>query len=429
MDVSTGDTSAGRRPFLTGGLAALAAALSVTLYLSAGATSAYLAADDFQWLQSGQTFDWRSLSPGGRDHFYRPVTSLWFASAARLCGESAPCLHGLNIALHGVNVLIVFALVLMLSRSRGLACVVAMMFGVLPAYTQAIVWVSAVTALLATFGVLVSLVCQVHAWRAPTPARRRAFTLAAIAAGGFAVFAHEAAATLPILSAILAGTFAPRPIGWRPLAAGLTLVIAVFALTAYLANRENYVFREGHYAIGPHMLPHLADYLVSLWVGPHVGWAYVLTLVALGAAALAGPLARTGILWMVVSLLPYVGFTWGNVSRYAYLPAVGMAMTLGAVAIAAIGASRARTTRIMATAIAALAIARFALFTLKGVSGDSRAFEPIRDYVHHVQSLGKTPTNGVLEVPAPTSEHVDPRYFEPMFRWLYGDPHLTVVVR
>ena len=407
-------------------LAILAAGVAAAIYLFAGTLSAFLIADDFQWLFGADTFSWSTLTPGSRNHFFRPTTSLWFAGAATVCGTSAPCFHGLNVGVHALNVALLFGLVRLLGHPRLIAFAAAVTFGVMPAFVPAVMWVSAVTGLLAACGVTLALCLQVASWRRPQLARF--FDVAAVVVFAVAVFAHEGAAMLPALS-WLVHRMAPAGRRWRTLGIGFAIVLAGFAWAAVTANRDNYVFRDGHYAPGVHMLQSALDYVVSIWVGPHVLWAYILSIPLLIALAVSHRLARFGVLWVLITLIPFVGFTWGNVGRYSYLPSMGFAVALAGALAAALTRVSSRGARVAMVLLAVVVVMRFATFTYKGARGDLTNFEPTRVYLQELQNRGVRPVNGVVEVPRPASPLVDPQYLEPMLRWLYRDPSLQVIVR
>jgi hypothetical protein len=248
------------------------------------------------------------------------------------------------------------------------------------------------------------------------------------------VFAHEAAATLPMLAALMVwqlGSPQARR-DWRWPGLGYAAVLVIFAAAALSANRDNYVFRDGHYAIGVHMVENAADYLVSLWMGPHVGWAYLVTAGIVAALAAMPGLTRFGAVWMLVVIVPYLGFTWANAGRYTYLPAMGFGLALGGALGAAFDAARdgrRRWQSRLAIVIAVIVAARFAVFTLGGARGDLASFEPARQYIAGVKAGGAQPVDGVLTVPAPVDPLVDVRYVEVMLRWAYRQPLLEVVVR
>jgi hypothetical protein len=295
------------------------------------------------------------------------------------------------------------------------------------------VWVSASTGLLATAWCLTALWCQSRSWSAGD--RARLWEIAAVLAFACAVSCHEAAAVLPLMALIWHRAAAPRTIRFRLLAAGFGLVFVLFAIVTVVANRQNYVFTEGHYGVGLHAVPNALDYIVSLWVGPHVVWGYAATVLGLLALLRIDRSSRAATVLMLIALVPYVGFTWGNVGRYAYLPSVGFswavasALTVGWRRAAAVPGRGARTASFVVGVIVLAVAARFAAFTVKGVGVEASQLEASRTYVRQVISRYPTPPDGVLHAPAPTMEFVDPRYVEVMLRWVYGRPDLRVVVQ
>jgi len=408
-------------------MAATAVLLGVSLYLAAGVGTAYLAADDFQWLRGGQTFAWSDLAVGDRDHFFRPVVMLWFAGAVPVCGKSAGCFHALSLAVHAVTIVLVFALGVALFGRRWAAWIGALAFAVQPTYVQAVVWVSAVTGLLAAAWYLAALLMQVQSWR-----RSRAgpfWQAGAVAAFALAVFSHEAAVTLPAASLLLHVGFAPRGSRWRVLAAGCVVVLAAFAWTTLAANRENYVFTEGHYAAGVHALRHALDYVVSFWVGPHVWPAYLATIAGLIGVLAAGGHTRFAALLMLVTLVPFLGFTWDNVSRYSYLPAVGFSLMLASVwerVADAWTTGRARAGRVLLAVLVVATLVRFAAFGFKGAGGAVDELEAWRAYVSDVVRRDPIAPAVELRVPRPTSPFVDASYVELLLQWVYDRPDLRV---
>lgn len=408
---------------------AAVALAGVALYLAAGAGTAYLAADDFQWLLGGQAFSWSDLGVGNRDHFYRPVVMLWFAGAVQICGRASGCFHLLSLAVHASVIAMVFMLGLALFRRPSTAVVGALAFAVQPTYVQAVVWVSAVTGLLATLWYLAALRLQVQSWHS---ARQSVlWQVGAAAAFALAVFSHEAAVTLPAASLLVHRQFAPAGSRWRGLAAGHAIVLAVFAVAAFTANRENYVFTEGHYAAGLHALRHALDYVVSYWVGPHTWPAYAATIAVLGGAVAAGGVTRFAALLMLVTLVPFLGFTWDNVSRYSYLPAVGFSWMIASAVergTAVRGDGRARVRQAVLGAIVGVVLVRFAYFTLKGAGGAVAELEASRAYVMEVLRRSPSPPDGELRVPRPASPFVEASYVELMLRWVYDRPDLRVTL-
>ncbi len=406
--------------------AVLVAAVSAILYLTAGASSAFLAADDFQWLLGAETFEWSALTPAGRQHFYRPTTMLWFAGTNTVCGIEAGCYHVFSVALHAVNVLLVFVVVRILSERDGIASAAALCFGVNPAFVQAVAWVSAATGLLAATGMLAATLFQMASWRRTSG--RPWSQAGAVIAFALAVFAHEAAAVWPVLSFAVHRLRGPKTArAWWPMGAGIAAVLAVFAVTTVTANRDNYVFRDGIYAAGAHMFRNALDYLVPLWVGPHEGWAYVLTVLLL-AAFLTTPLSRFGLVWILTTLVPYLGFTWANAGRYTYLPAIGFGIAVSGLLLWAGQPGAGRRVRTAAWIVAGLIIVRSGAFTLRGARGDFLAFEPARAYFAALDRARIVPADGVIRVPAPTDPRIEPQYVAVMVQWRFRDPALRVIV-
>ena len=134
-----------------------------------------------------------------------------------------------------------------------------------------------------------------------------------------------------------------------------------------------YLFTESHYVFGPHMLRHGADYIVDLYVGPASWFAYAACAVAIGALLAATPLTRFGVLWMLITLTPFLGFKWANVSRYHYLPAIGFAwavaaaLTAGFDAFASRFAGRRAVGRVVYLVVALFLALRFARFSVPAV--------------------------------------------------------------
>jgi hypothetical protein len=312
----------------------LAAILLVTgvVYISAGLPGAYLAADDFQWLGGGHTFAWERLRyVTGGDRFYRPMADLWFAASTSGCGYSLPCHHLLLLGVHLLNITLVFVLASWLFGSLRTAWLAALLFAVQPAYTHAVVWLSAITGVLCAAGYLGALVALAWSWRATATSTRRVRELLAVVLFALGAFAHEAAVTLPVVAALMWWWFGPRDAAKRRMPiAGAAIVLIAFAAATVAANRRNQLFVESGYRIGAHVIDHAFDYVASLYVGPSSAAAHLAILTLLAALLAIDRATRFGALWMVIAMLPYLPFTAGNTSRYAYLPAVGFSYAVAA---------------------------------------------------------------------------------------------------
>jgi len=412
-------------------------AIGAAIYAAAGVANAYLAADDFQWLSIGHAFTWSGLLRVGGDRFYRPVVEVWFAGAVAACGPATSCYHLLNLALHLFTISLVFAMALALFRDARAAFWGALFFAVEPAYTQAVVWISAVSTLLATCLYVASLLAQAGSWRAATEARRRAAEAVAVLAAAGAMFSHEAAITLPVVSWLMWREFGPESLTKRrTLAAGLAIAAGVFALATVLANYRNPAFSEAQYAIGAHAVRSGLGYIVSLYVGPSWWAAWVVGGVVMAVLLAAAPATRFGALWLLVTVVPYTGFRWGNVSRYEYLPSIGFALAVAAALCA--GADRLarrgdRSRRIAVAAVflvATFVAVRFVRFDYPSITSQVQSLEPWRAYAERLAAEAPQQVAGrVVEIgPSFASEFVDPMYVGPMLRWLRHDFTLQIII-
>jgi hypothetical protein len=417
--------------------AALAALLGVTtvVYVSAGLTSAYIAADDFQWLGGGQTFTWSRLAyVTGGDRFYRPIADLWFAATAASCGFTLSCHHVLLLIVHLLNVSLVFVLGNWLFGRLRLAFLATALFALNPAYTQAIVWLSAITGVLCAFGYLGALTLLASSWQAQTEHARRGRERAAVLLFTLGVFSHEAAVTLPLVAVIMWRLFGPPDLRSRRIPiAGAAGVWLAFAAATLLANRRNALFAESGYRMGVHMVDHALDYIASLYVGPSTSTAHIVIVASLAGGLLLGRTTRFGVLWLLVTMLPFLPFTTGNTSRYAYLPAIGFSWAVAGAIIAGID-RLVRSPRVPQAApplLYALAllfiVIRFAPFAHASVRGHVRSFEEWRGWTQTL-SAGVKERDGTLHLPARADVPVERMYVEPMIRWERQDYQTTIAI-
>jgi hypothetical protein len=404
-------------------------------YVRAGVARAYFAADDFQWIAGGHTLGWSRIADvRSRDHFYRPMIDAWFTVSVAGCGGATACYHLASLAVHLLNIAMVFALALLLFGDLRVAFLGALLFALEPAYAQAVVWISAITGVLATACYLASLVFQVRSWTASSPSQRTRDELLAVLAFAGALFSHEAAATLPIVAWVMWRQFGPGDwSGRRLLLAGFALMAVAFAATTALANRGNYVFTAGNYAFGWHAVRHAFDYFVALYVGP--GWWFAYAACAAGIAGLlvATPVTRFGVWWLIATLVPYVWFTWGNASRYLYLPSIGFALAIAGLMVAGSDGvvTRLRAPRFVGRVVFALGVGfvaiRFGQFAAAAAEGQVASMEHWRAYAAKLAAEAPSPPDGVIRLRAPEDDLVQPMYLEPMLQWERQNYRLRVV--
>jgi hypothetical protein len=210
-------------------------------------------------------------------------------------------------------------------------------------------------------------------------------------------------------------------------------VAVFFAWATFVAQRNNAIFGQGGYGVGPHMVRHLFEFLAQLTVSPRWWLSDVLWITALAVLVAASRATRFSALWMLTSLTPYLGFTAGNVSRYHYVPAMGFSLALAAVVVQgsdwlAARVPRSVWPRVGGAILAAFLLVRFARFCYPAAAAEARSLEPWREYAALVLSLNPGPVGPSIRVPAPPDPAVEERYLTPMLRWLFDDNELQVIV-
>jgi hypothetical protein len=142
-----------------------------------------------------------------------------------------------------------------------------------PGYYEAVAWVAAITDLLPGLWYLLAL----WLWLRFLHDGRVAWYAGALASFTACLLTHESSATLlPMLVAldvtvragahrrIDAGWIRHRLVVYLPFA---VLLVASLTIT-YIVNSRSYLIREGHYQLGWHAVPHMLQFILSLYVGP-----------------------------------------------------------------------------------------------------------------------------------------------------------------
>jgi hypothetical protein len=142
---------------------------------------------------------------------------------------------------------------------------------------------------------------------------------------------------------------------------------------------------------------------------------------------------RFATLWMLVTLLPFAFFTWGNTSRYLYLPAIGFSMLLGEgmLVLDRLAARKLppRWRTAVVFAIFAAIVIRFAVFTTRGVDDFVQRTEPYRQYIDAFRAAHpRLPPGAVVRVPAPADARLQQMYLEPLVQWEYADPSIRLQI-
>ena len=296
--------------------------------------------------------------PETADGLYRPLTTLSLLLNYAVLGEGAhPAgYHWVNLAIHGVNVALVYALGMAVFGEIAPAWSLAAIWGAHPLLTEGVTNIVGRADVLAAFGVLAGLLCYLKATSAA--GRRRWAWIAAVGmAQAIGIFSKESAVVLP-------GVMLLYDLMWSkgstrhariPAYAAVALPLAVFLylrsqlhLHMVISHADNPLVNAGFWTarltavkvIGQFLWLFLwparlsADYSynavpLSNWNDPRV----LMTITVIVAGVLlhwrAGKPSRFFLALFLVAALPTANLILliGSImaERFAYLPSVGLA--------------------------------------------------------------------------------------------------------
>lgn len=305
---------------------------------------------------------WEFLGPVGVSNFYRPLMHASFYAVFRFFQLNPAPYHVVSIALHAGVCLLVFGVILRLSRDRLTAAATALLFAAHPVHVEAVAWISAYPELMCTFFSLLAIWLYL---RADDAHGRRRVILLILAGPAFllALLAKEIAVAVPLLLAayewLLRGGL-PR-VRLRRVWPAYASLLAAFAV--YLAARLHaldalFPARSKPIPLAEHLWTAIAVYFRYVWV--HV-WPQRLHAFyyldrshgPLEPAVIAGIAALAATAWLAcwlhrrrlpevlavafyllplapAFLLPYAAVGVLMAERYAYLPSVGFCWLLAA---------------------------------------------------------------------------------------------------
>lgn len=405
------------------------------------APGGYFFEDDFQWLVGRWAFHPSHLLHIELfDHFYRPVIELYFWAGLRLFGGSAPLFHIANVVLHAVNALLLFLLARTIGGSLRYAFLAALCFAVMPAYVEAIAWVSALAEPLAACFGMPAIACWIHFRRSG----RLGLQVASALLFALALLTHESSvvflALLGLADLACAGAWADMQTlrGWGRLVRAYLPFVVIAA--AYLAidltvNSRHYLVDEGLYRVGPHVITNIFSYIASLYVGERgVAW-YAVTAMVVGVLLVRGtPRVRFATAWMLLGILPFAFFTWDNISRYQYLPAIGFGLLLadGIEGLDGLlrGRVRDRARQAMVSLVAAVVVIRFMVFASEAVENFTSRTEMWRALGAAIRAEHPgLPRGGAVTLDRDLAERHGFLYLEALTRWEFQDPTIRVTLR
>ena len=420
--------------------AAAVACLALALYWPA--TSAWFFQDDLQWLAGTLTFRPNDLlDVNAQQHFYRPVISLYFWAATPLFDGSPVIFHWANNLLHAANAVLLFLLAGRIGFTPAFAFLAAVFFLAMPAHVEATAWVSALAEPVTTFFGIIAVLGHLSF----VMGRATLWRVISITAFGLALMTHESAVVLLPLLVIADWAFASTPSQassfagrWLPRLRRVVpygVVLAIYLLVDLSVNSRSYLVEEGHYRFGSHAVPNLLGYVVTLYAGKRNLPSFIVVALALSVLLVRGtPRVIFATAWLVLVILPFSFFTWSNTSRYAYMPAVGMALLL-AEGLAWLDAQFQRRlpghARLALTGLLGLFVAvRFFLFAVENIRHFTEGTEGYRRFAIAARERDPQPAPGAtLSADRDMVEQLQHRYLEALIQWEFKDPTLKLATQ
>ncbi len=311
----------------------LLAALAITFAVHAPTLRYFFDGDDFVVLgdiqhRGNAQFLIDTLRMHDAAPSWRPLTGAIYMLEWRAFGLDAMGWRIVNLSVHLGSMVLLYALVVRLTRRPAIAAVSTLVFGVSGAHFDSVTYVTALPHVLATFFLLGSLLALI-AYVEDGETRKPAFLLSlALFTLGF--LANEATF---VFAPLLVAAYALYSKRWLRSPLRLVLHAAPFVALAagWLSFYESCTcdqLKFDGYSWGPHVIGNYAVYLSYMAYPAHhvpltpdtMSW----TLASLVAAAglwflVRGPhLARLAVLGLALALLPFVPVEIWTASRYMY---------------------------------------------------------------------------------------------------------------
>jgi hypothetical protein len=401
--------------------------------------------DDYNWLERAafRESDRSFLLQPEPGQVFNPVGRGFFLALFCL-GGTDPLPYRLAIlALHALQVCLLYLVVERIFLRRGLALAAAFLFAVERSYDEALFWIAAFFHPLNAVFCLAALL----AWLIFLETGARVARLAALLAFGAALLTKAPAFTFALLfPAALLVVGDRRPRSWRSLLPFATVWAAAGVVNLALGLEHSYLLERGYYQFGWHVVPNLAHYLAWM-VLPFAAVAERLGVgelyrALMAVARVAAPIATVVVLvragartrlfvgWGLLALLPFLPFTFEPVSRYTYLAAAGFAAVVACVALA-FGERLQPSARRGAAVAAGLLLALVALADTIVVDHDYEYRERMEvGLIGDVQrALPELPTDRTVRIAGLPRFGIDPGiHLQAALRLAYDEPGLRLEI-
>ena len=365
-------------------------AVIVLVYAQVGG-HAYLNLDDDvyvtrnPWVRNG--LSWASVRwafTTVHEAYWIPLTWLSLMLDCQLFGMSAPAHLLENVALHAIDSVLLYALLVTMTGAVWRSAWVAALFALHPLHVESVAWVAQRKDVLSTLFWMLATLAYVRYARRPSAGR---YLLVALPFG-LGLLAKPMLVTLP-LSLLLLDYW---PLARRDRGVGtlmleklplLALSAAAAAVTLFTQSGAGAVPALASLAPGDRLANALTNY--ALYIGKIVWPArlavfyplapadpafaaaagVLLAVVSAGAVALARrePYLVVGWLWFLVTLLPVIGFVQVGgqqiADRYTYVPSIGLFVMAAWGAPRLLASPRRGTVPLLASGMATIAAAAF----------------------------------------------------------------------
>ncbi len=319
----------------------------------------YFVGDDFTWLRWAATSriaDIPQFFLSAEGFFYRPLAKTYFLLVKPFFGLNPAGYHLFDFALHFGCVLGAYLLTLRLSKKKLVAFIASLIFLVHPVNSEAVLWISSTSILLARFFLLWGFIAYLQ-WRQSQKKWKPFLFVAVLLAFIFGLASHELMVVFPLLLLLYDFLFHQfkKSVGWLekmvPYLPFGFLTVVYFWLRNNVAQAHwlsgDYSYNLRYFALN--FVGNLFGYLGELIAGFRFLPVYDLTRVSLRshklmavALLIAGlflvklflsrlkltKLTLFSIGWLIILLLPFLGL--GNIAeRYVYLANLGFFILIG----------------------------------------------------------------------------------------------------
>lgn len=331
----------------------LAAALLAVVAAQARTMAFYFFQDDFvpfgEMAKHGAaTYTWNLITVQDLTPNWRVVPGLLYLANYELFGADPLPVHVTTMALHLGTVALLYVLVMRITGARWAAFGAGLLFGVHPAYAGTLGQLG-LAHVAATFLIAATLLAVIESARSAPAAVATRWLAYGVALYVLVLATNESMAAIWPLFGLALLLFDDGPSG-RPgqrfaRATVRTLPFAALAFTAAIAftscdctaAEETYEIGSVHRAFliytGRLLWPVGLEGTPSYIDAPHLVAGLALTAIAGAAFVRGNALARLGVAWMVLALVPHVLIATHTAPRFTYIATAGFALLVAGIAV------------------------------------------------------------------------------------------------